>query len=302
MRRSSGFFICTCVLALAQFVQPLPSCVHAQAVATAFDKGLLWRVEKAGAAPSYVFGTVHLADKRVTALPEAVRKHFDAAGSFTMEVSPDQSNVMALAARMVYLDGRDLPGAIGEELFRKLAPLVANLGLPAEMVRLFRPWAMVMLLQMPQQQPEDVLDFVLQRMATQQGKSLGYLETVDEQVAAFEGLSEEEQVVLLKHTVETYHELKAQTEKLLQAYLQRDLGLMWQLGEAEVAQRPELKSVKQAFDRRLLFDRNTRMVSRMQPQLKAGAAFIAVGALHLYGEKGVLNLLARDGYRLTRVY
>jgi uncharacterized protein YbaP (TraB family) len=56
------------------------------------------------------------------------------------------------------------------------------------------------------------------------------------------------------------------------------------------------------FDQRLLYDRNARMLERMQLQLKTGAAFIAVGALHLYGEKGLLNLLERDGYRLTRVY
>jgi uncharacterized protein YbaP (TraB family) len=60
--------------------------------------------------------------------------------------------------------------------------------------------------------------------------------------------------------------------------------------------------LKQVFDQRLLYDRNARMIERMQPQLKTGAAFIAVGALHLYGDRGLLNLLARDGYRITRVY
>lgn len=292
------FFIC--VLALAPVAPGSPQ-AHAQTVAR-FDQGLLWRVEKPGAAASHLFGTVHLADKRVTVLPEAVRKQFDAAKSFTMEVAPDQSNIATLAARMVYMDGRDLPGVVGDEFFRRVAPLTAGIGLPAEMARMFKPWAMVLLLQMPQQKMEDVLDFTLQRMASQQGKPLSYLESVDEQVAAFENMSEAEQIALLRHAVETHHELKAQTEKLLQAYLRRDLGRMWQIGEEEAERRPELKPLKQVFDQRLLYDRNTRMVERMQPQLKAGAAFVAVGALHLYGEKGLLSLLARDGYRLTRVY
>jgi hypothetical protein len=147
-----------------------------------------------------------------------------------------------------------------------------------------------------------VLDFMLQRMAVTQGKALHYLESVDEQVGAFENMPEQEQLTLLRHAVETHHELQAQTEKLLQAYLARDLALMWQLGESDVVMRPELRPLKQVFDQRLLYDRNTRMAARMQPQLKSGGAFIAVGALHLYGNRGLLSLLVRDGYRVSRVY
>jgi uncharacterized protein YbaP (TraB family) len=303
MRRPTAkLFFFTCALALANFAPPGASRAYAQATAGAFDKGLLWRVEKPGIAPSYLFGTVHLADKRVTALPDAVRKELDAARSFTMEVSLDQANVMALAARMLYTDGRDLPDVAGADLYRRVVPLTQELGLPAEVARMFKPWAMVLMLQMPQQQTEDVLDATLHRIASQQGKALSYLETVDEQVAAFENMTDAEQVALLGLAVETHAGLKAATENLVLAYLQRDLGLMWQIGEADVAQRPELKPLKAVFDQRLLFDRNTRMIDRMQPQLKSGQAFVAVGALHLYGERGLLSLLARDGYRVSRVY
>ena len=273
----------------------------AQTVA-AYTKGLLWRVEKPGIAPSYLFGTVHLADKRVTALPDVVRKELDAATSFTMEVALDPASVFTLASRMVFTDGRNLPTVAGADLYAKVVPLAQKLGLPPEAVRSFKPWAMVLLLQMPQQEMEDVLDFTLLRIASQQGKALNYLETVDDQVGAFEKLSDADQVALLKHAVETHAGQKAIEERVVQAYLQRDLGLMWQIGEAEIAQRPDLKPVKAVVDRRLLFDRNLRMAERMQPQLRSGRSFIAVGALHLYGEEGLLGLLAREGYRLSRVY
>jgi hypothetical protein len=294
--------ICAFTLAFAPVAPPGLSNAFAQANGDAYDKGLLWRVEKPGAAPSYLFGTVHIADKRVTALPDAVRKELDAAQSFTMEIALDQSNIATLAARMVYMDGRDLPGVAGEDLFRKTVALTAGLGLPADVARLFKPWAMVLMLEMPQQSMGDVLDVTLHQIASQQGKSLDYLETVDDQVAAFENMPDADQVALLRLAVETHHELASETEKLLQAYLQRDLGLMWQISESEVARRPELRPVKAVFDQHLLYNRNTRMVQRMQPQLGAGNAFVAVGALHLYGEKGLLSLLARDGYRVSRVY
>ena len=274
----------------------------AQTASGAYTKGLLWRVEKPGVAPSYLFGTAHLADKRVTALPDVVRKELEAATSFTMEVALDPANVLTLASRMVFSDGRDLPTVAGADLYAKLVPLARNLGLPPEAARSFKPWAMLLLLQMPQQKMEDVLDLTLFGIASQQGKTLNYLETVDDQVGAFEKLSDADQVALLRHAVETHAGQKAIEERVVQAYLQRDLALMWQIGEAEIANRPDLKPVKAVVDRRLLFDRNLRMAERMQPQLKSGRAFVAVGALHLYGDEGLLDLLAREGYRVSRVY
>ncbi len=274
----------------------------AQSAREAYDKGLLWRIEKPGITPSYLFGTVHLADTRVTTLPEVVRARLDGAQSFTIETSLEASDIAVLTVRMVYIDGRDLPGVAGEELFRKVTPLMASHGVPPELARLFKPWAVALLLAMPQQQTEDVLDFTLFRLASRQGKSLHYLESADDQVAAFESMTEADQIALLRHTVETHGELPGMAEKMVQAYLQRDLGLMWQLNEAGAKDRPDLKALNAVFAQRLLYDRNVRMAERMRPQLDAGNAFVAIGALHLYGERGVPGLLARDGYRVSRIY
>jgi hypothetical protein len=276
--------------------------VAAEKARGSYDRGLLWKVEKPGVAPSYLFGTVHVADQRVTALPDVVRTTFAAARSFAMEVSLEAANVAALAARMVYTDGRDLAAVAGNELFLKLTPMMADYGVPPEVTRLFKPWAVTLVLAVPQQQPEGVLDLVLFRIASNEGKPVHFLETVDEQVAVFEGMAEADQLALLKHTVETHDELAGVTEKLLQAYLQRDLARMWELNEESGREQPELNALNAALAQRLLFDRNVRMLERMRPLLEAGRAFIAVGALHLYGERGLPGLLARDGYRVSRIY
>ena len=52
----------------------------------------------------------------------------------------------------------------------------------------------------------------------------------------------------------------------------------------------------------LLYQRNERMVEKMEARLAEGRAFIAMGALHLYGDRGVLALLAQRGYKVTPVY
>jgi uncharacterized protein len=296
MRGGIATLLLACVAGALATAAPWPQAHAAQR----FERGLLWKIEGAGARPSHIFGTIHLDDRRVTRLPDAVAQSLDAADSFTMEVSLEPGNVLQLANRMVFQDGRDLPGIIGRPMYERLTAASAKMGLPEEAMRMFRPWAAVLLLSMPRQNPEEILDNVLFRIAAQQKKPVHQLESVDEQVEAFEGLPEADQVAMLLHTLEHHDSLPQMREKLLDAYLQRDLAAMWRIsGEGGDDQS---KRLRQSFMRRLLDERNTRMAERMQPRLRAGNAFIAVGALHLYGENGLLSLLAQRGYQLTRVY
>ncbi len=266
-----------------------------------FDSGLLWRVEGGGVAASHVFGTVHVADPRVTRLPQPVARAFEEARSLTVEVALDPSSFLSLANRMLFLDGRDLPGAVGPDLYAKAAVVTGKLGLPEPAVRLFKPWALAILLSVPPQNPEDVLDLVLARTARERGKPVHELETLDEQVEVFDGMSDADQVLLLARAVAEYEQMPRLVGRMVEAWLARDLGAMRRIGD-EAAGSAEARRLYDAFSRRLLNERNARMARRMQPQLKEGGAFVAVGALHLHGEAGVLAELERRGWRVTRVY
>ena len=290
---------------LGSLTQHFPVGLRSQNLAVAdapFDRGLLWRVERPGVQANYLFGTIHLADSRVTTLPGAVKQPFDAARSFTMEVALDAAGVATLAARMVFNDGRNLPGVAGESLFDRVVPLLEQRGLPRAFAGTLKPWAAMLMISLPPQAPDDVLDVLLSRLAAEQRKREYFLETVEEQVAGFEEMSTGEQVALLRHAVETQADLPSLNRKLLDAYLQRNLALMWQVNESEVVKRPDLRALNDVFVQRLVYDRNARMAQRMQQQLGQGGAFVAVGALHLYGDRGVLSLLARSGWQVTRIY
>src|SRR5215471_7939170 len=212
-------------VALLVLVSALP------AAAQRFDRGLLWRVEGSGAQASHVFGTIHIGDPRVTQLPQPVARAFANARSLTVEVGLDPGSFLALANRMLYLDGRDLPGAVGPELYERAAALTGKLGLPESAIRLFKPWALALLLSVPPQNPEDVLDFVLARSAREQGKPLHELETLDEQVAVFEGMSDPEQVMFLRQAVVDYEKMPRYIGRLVEAWLARDLAAMRRIGE-----------------------------------------------------------------------
>ncbi len=284
----------TASLAPAQQVAPR--------VEQAYSQGLLWKIERPGVAPSHVFGTMHVSDSRVTALPDAVRRSFEGASSFAMEVLFDPSNVMQLATRMIYLDGRELTALTGQALYTKVAAAVGPLGLPPEVLRKFKPWAVALLLMVPQDDLQNILDHRLYRNALEQKKSVHQLETLDEQIDALEGIAESDQVVLLRAALAERERLPARTQSLINAYARRDLGELARISEEGGAGDPEMKRVNATLVKRLIDERNVRMAERMEPQLKNGRAFIAIGALHLYGERGVLARLASRDYQVSRVY
>jgi len=267
-----------------------------------FDRGLLWKVEASGAPPSFLFGTIHINDKRVTNLPQAVRMSLESSNSFTMEVELDPNALLELATRMLYDDGRNLESVIGAPLYKRVGAASAGLGIPGELLRQFKPWAIALMLVVPQQTTGEVLDFKLYGIALKMKKVVYQLETVDEQVETLDGLSDSDQLAMLREALDNHGRMPEITKRLVEAYLRRDLAEMSRINDESDENALEYRAVNRRLTQRLLDERNLRMVNRMQPQLEAGGAFIAVGALHLYGEHGLLSLLSKRGYQIERVY
>ena len=90
--------------------------------------------------------------------------------------------------------------------------------------------------------------------------------------------------------------------RMIDAYIARDLAALARIADEDNGAEAQMKQMNARLKKRALDERNARMVERMQPQLKAGRAFVAIGALHLYGERSVLGLLEGRGYKVSSVY
>ena len=263
-------------------------------------KGLLWKIEMTGLRPSYLFGTIHSDDPRVTALPDAVAATFDSSRSFTMEALIDSSaSILEMAEAMFFSDERTLAGVLGKELYAQTIQVMSQHGLPVAGIEKQKPWVVIMALSMPKPRTGQFLDLLLKTRATLQDKPVYGLESVKEQIAVFDDLPMEEQITLLKETLDAQDKIEAQFEELTRAYLQRDLTGLMAITEE---QNPKTDGLSERFMDRLLDQRNIRMAERLLPRLKEGNAFIAVGAAHLPGPQGLLNLLEKAGYRVTSIY
>jgi uncharacterized protein len=267
--------------------------------ASHFSKGLLWKIEMPETPASFIFGTIHSDDKRVTALPEPVARSLNESKRFVMEAIVDGNALVSMAEVMFFIDDRTLEQVIGRKLYGNTIKALTARGLPTQGIEKQKPWAVMLALSMPTPQTGEYLDLVLQARATRMNKPVSGLETIAEQLSIFNGLSISDQISLLEDTVRSQPDLDRQFEELHLAWLARDLTAIMALGEKY---KPSDERLYRDVMDRLLTQRNLRMVERMEPILKQGGAFIAVGAAHLSGETGLLYRLEKAGYRVSPVY
>lgn len=290
---------------LLRLVAALILLLWAAAVASAgaqrFDHGLLWRVEAPEAPASYLFGTLHASDDRVVEVPAPVRKAFDAARVVAIELVDDEDAGRRFRRAMVMREPR-LPQMLGATDFARVDALLAEAGIPDKARARFKPWAALLILGEPRGATGPRLDDVLLAEARGAGKTIHPLESVDEQIDAFDGLPPDTQLALLRHAEARQSAIQDTVEPLVEAYLARDLGKMFRLNARAMAGDAAIARHNALFLDRVLYDRNERFAQRLGPLLYQGRLFGMFGALHLYGERGVLRLLEKRGFRVTRVY
>jgi uncharacterized protein YbaP (TraB family) len=270
---------------------------------TRFSRGLLWRIAYRDKPASHVFGTIHVADPRLSALAAPVARAFAAARSLTLEFASDGYTRQRFLEAAMLPDGQWLDTMIGARDFERVVQRLSPLGLPREFVRKLKPWGVLINLRDPRGASADpTLDALLHARARTRRLALHTLESVEEQIFTFDEFPTESQVALLRHALDNPAELIEMSERTLEAYLARDLDAIWRVQQDFVRRHPELATHNAVFVKRVIYDRSVVMAFRMQRELRAGNAFVALGALHLQGAKGVLNLLEGDGFRVTRVY
>ncbi|MEQ8355831.1 MAG: TraB/GumN family protein [Kiloniellaceae bacterium] len=282
----------------------LPSAMAAEDIR--FGQGLLWKVQKDGGPVSYVLGTIHSTDSRLHDLPPQIDGALDESRTIAFEFigTPDQQQKMVQAIQLP--PGEQLEEILGPELFERTVATLQPLGIPARLLQGLKPWSLSLYLVLPpielarQAQGKPAFDFWLQAEAKRRGKQLHSLESIEEQIALFDDMSRNDQVAMVEDMLADYANIEANFSRLFRAYLRGDISsLMKQANDySEVSD----AAAAERLSERLLDDRNVSMMQSMLPLLLQGEAFVAIGALHLPGEGGVLDLLEQRGYRVTRAY
>lgn len=291
------------------------SAVRERADATPNARHVLWKVEhprQPDRPASYLFGTIHLADPRVLALTPATQSALSGVRRIALEVddlSPERvGSALASIGDLVTLPGQgQLKTLLSDSDARKAHGALLQAGLPEDFAGRVRPWlAQIMLATTACERARVAsgllpLDAALQKKAERAGVSVIGLETIEMQFRSLAAVPQSDQVTLLRTALKMHDRADDMMETLVQAYLQRDLGVIWPLQLALARRHGMEVAAFAAFERHLLTDRNTRMRDRALGHLNYGGVFMAVGALHLPGEKGLVALLRDAGYSVTPI-
>lgn len=264
-----------------------------------YSHGLIWKIEKDGVKPSFLLGTMHVSDRRVTHFGKTLEELIARCDSLTLEAKFDLDTQATLFNSMLLQNGKTLDDYISRSEMKIVRTSLMAEPMMSQMVGLLKPWAATLLLSMPKESAGTAMDALLQNRFKMLKKPVHQLESPAEQIRIFEELTIEEQVELLRETIVHVDEIDGILKETIERYLAEDIAGLLELNNRHLAD--SKVEVMSKFLQRLVQDRNTIMFNRMQYRLIEGNALIAVGALHLPGEEGLLSLLESGGYRLTNV-
>ena len=286
--------------------------IRSEAAKTPNGAGLLWKIEKEGAKPSFLFGTMHMTDPRVVSLPPVAQAAFDTSETVVIETTDvlDQTKMMASFMEdpelMMFTDKTTLPSLLSPQDEEMVDAALSKRGIPLASVIKMKPWVLSAMVALPacemarKAAGEPVLDINLARQAKAAGKELGGLETAKSQLEAMASLPLEFHVEGLVETLRLGEEIDDVIETMIGIYLSGDTGMFWPFFRAALPAGEAGESGYSAFEETMITSRNGVMAREAKAFLDEGGAFIAVGALHLPGEEGVIELLRKDGYSVSR--
>ncbi|HEV7716944.1 MAG TPA: TraB/GumN family protein [Steroidobacteraceae bacterium] len=248
----------------------------------------------------FLAGSVHLLKADNAKLPPGFDKAYAASDALVMEIDLDDLNPLESQAWMLEHgmfgdEGSTLSKTIGVKKFAQVELEGNRLGLPVEALEQLKPWLVAMTLAQLQYMklgfdPEQGVEKQIQGKAAVDHKEITGLETLEEQLGLLDGMSFPDQTRFLDLTLEEMHEMEGETDTLLAA---------WRTGNA-----PKLASllseeynVAPALYRMLVADRNRRWMPKLEALLKGDKNYlVVVGALHLVGNGGLLQLMKADGF------
>jgi len=266
------------------------------------EKSLLWKVSK-DKNSIFLLGSIHYLRKENYPLNKTILDALEASNKLVLEIdlnstAPEAAQRITLE-KAVYRDGSTLAQNISQETYQLAAKRATELGIDVRLINPMKPWFAALTLVAIKLQAIGLdsnlgVDHYLANEAKRSGKPTSGLETLEFQIGLLDQLSKKDQELMLRETVTELELLDKNLNEIIQSWLKGDGDLLAKLLLAGMMEYPDLHQ-------KIIVDRNRRWVPELEKLLQqGGGAMVAVGAAHLVGKDGVIEMLKAKGYSVEQ--
>lgn len=256
---------------------------------------LLYKITGENIPPSYIFGTIHIIGEKDFELPDEMAVLIQSCNALYLEIDVTDKNLQTEMLQLMTLKDTTLDKLMPEadyQILKKNFKALTQMDL--DELKTFKPFILTSFLY-PAMVEGTMMTYEteLAQIAESQDKAIMGLETIQDQMAIMDKLSYEEQVASLASIVNDFEKNKKVFQEMVEIYKQKDATALYEYMVKNLAEYKEL-------EQDLLANRNLNWVEQMAEILQE-SNFYAVGAGHLGGDTGVIQLLKERGYTVTPV-
>jgi uncharacterized protein len=271
-------------------------------IQTAFSysqKSFLWKIQSSRSTV-YLLGSIHFLKEDVYPLNQTIESAYESSETLVVEANINDLGNLDLktfADRAFYKNDDQVEKHVSPETYRLIKKEGKALGVPIELLSMQKPWFLALSFQAMElvrlgYSPQHGVDYHF--LARAQGKKrILELESLEEQLSLLSGFSDREQEQFLLYTVETLSSMDRQVGNMVQAWTSGDAQGLESILAGAVPPDASLAPILQ----KLFDERNVKMTSKIEGYLNSnGRYFVIVGAGHLVGNRGLVELLTSKGY------
>ena len=262
------------------------------------ENSLLWEITSPGQAkPSYLFGTIHLICPADFSLSDSLKATLSRTKQVALEIDMDDPGMMAgMMKSMNMTDGNELKKLVTEQEYARLAKFYKDsVGVGIAMFEKAKPFILMgpLFNAVLACQPQSYEMSLVELAAKQKSEVIG-IETLDEQMAIFDTIPYKEQVKTIISMIDSLPQARKEFSNLVALYKSQKINDLYNLMMASNYGMDGNEEV-------MLFSRNLKWVPRIRKIAAEKPTFFAVGAGHLGGDRGIISLLRKDGFKVRAI-
>ncbi len=252
---------------------------------------VLWHVES-DFTEVYILGSVHIGDESFYPLSDEIMNAFEQSDYLVVEVDMESVDPMKSMELFMYSDGQTLKKNVSKETYAMLIKKFKEFNIPEMMYSRMKPWAAALTVTMMAHENSGISQAggIEQHFINKKGDrkvlELESLEIQAKYLSEFDKLSND----YIQYSLQNVSEEIDKTRDLIESWKKGEIEAVDKYIEGEIGKFPELKSMME----KLVNERNVNMVKKIDGYLESsGTYFVVVGAGHLPGENGIINLLRK---------